>query len=521
MINRRHGTAFWTLLDEAGVDATVFKVPANFPPAECEARTLSGMGTPDLQNTYGIFSYITDDPLVSRDVDGGQVVPVALRDGRCTTAIPGPINRYHEDEPRAELPIAIEVDPAGEHVRLEIGGDELELAVGEWSDWVTLDFQMVPMIKRVTGICRFHLMEARPTLRLYVTPVQIDPRRPELPLSTPSGYARELADEVGLYYTQGLPEDTKALDEGVMTDADYVSQSETILAERLAQLRYELDRFRRLDAGFLFFYFNSPDQTCHMFWRSFDQRSPTHADADPAFRNRVRDLYAALDGAVAEAVAACDEETTILVMSDHGFAPFRRNVHLNAWLLEHGYLALKPGVRADEVEFLEGVDWRRTRAYALGINGLYLNLRGREARGIVRPAEADALLGEIAARLEATVDPGVGEPAIKRAYRAGEIYRGDRLDTAPDLVIGYHRGWRGSNASALGAVGEVVFDDNVNKWSGDHCIAYDEVPGVILSNRPLSVDDPDLRDLAPTVLARFGVAPLPGMEGRDLLEPAR
>jgi predicted AlkP superfamily phosphohydrolase/phosphomutase len=204
-------------------------------------------------------------------------------------------------------------------------------------------------------------------------------------------------------------------------------------------------------------------------------------------------------------------------MSDHGFAPFRRNVHLNAWLLEHGYLALKPGVRADEVEFLEGVDWRRTRAYALGINGLYLNLQGREARGIVRPAQTDALLGEIAAKLEATVDPGVGEPAIKRAYRADEIYRGDQLGTAPDLVIGYHRGWRGSNASALGAVGTAVFDDNVNKWSGDHCIAYDEVPGVILSNRPLMVDDPDLRDLAPTVLARFGVAPLPEMEGRDLL----
>lgn len=517
VINRRDGVAFWTLLDARGVDATIFKVPANFPPVECEARTLAGMGTPDLQNTYGIFSYITDDPLVSRDIDGGQVIPVSLRDGRCEAAISGPVNLYRDDEPRTELPLAITVDEAAARVTIDVAGDTITLAPGEWSDWVTLDFPLVPMVKRARGICRFHLMEVTPALRLYVTPVQIDPRRPELPISTPDDYARELAERVGLFYTQGLPEDTKALDEGVMTDADYVSQSETIFAERLAQLHYELDRFRRLDEGFLFFYFNSPDQSCHMFWRSMDEQSPTHAAADPAHRHRVRDLYAALDGAIAEVVDACGDDTTILVMSDHGFAPFHRNVHLNAWLLERGYLALKPGVEVDAVEFLAGVDWRRTRAYALGINGLYLNLRGREARGIVRPEQADRLLTEIAIGLEATIDPGVGELAIKRAYRAREIYTGDHLADAPDLVIGYHRGWRGSNASALGAVGEIVFDDNTNKWSGDHCIAHDEVPGVILSNRPLTVGDPDLRDLAPTVLGLFGIEPPAAMEGRFLL----
>ena len=383
---------------------------------------------------------------------------------------------------------------------------------------MTVAFEMIPLVKRVTGVCRLHLMEVHPVLRLYVTPLQVDPRRPEVPLSTPSGYARELADAVGLFYTQGLPEDTKALDQGVMTDASYVAQSELVLAERRAQLRYELDRFARLDTGFLFFYFNSPDQTCHMFWRGLDPTSPTHATCDPAHHHRVRDLYAALDGVIAEAVAACDDDTAVMIMSDHGFAPFRRNVHLNAWLLQRGYLALKPGVRAADVEFLEGVDWRRTRAYALGINGLYLNLRGREAHGIVRPGvEADRLRTEIAAALEATLDPDLGALAIKRAYPAGEIYRGEQLASAPDLVIGYHRGWRASNASALGGVGDVVFDDNTNRWSGDHCMAYDEVPGVLLSSRPLTVDDPDLRDLAPTILARFGIAPLPAMEGRDLL----
>ncbi len=519
LVRHRAGTAFWTLLDQAGIDATVFKVPANFPPAASEARTLSGMGTPDLQNTFGLFTYVTDDPLVAREVSGGQVIPVHLDgDGRAEVVIAGPINRHHRDEPRTGLPVAIRVDAARARVHLSVGDDELILAAGEWSDWVTAEFELIPLVKRITGICRFHVMEVAPRLRLYVTPMQVDPRRPAVPISTPAGYARELADGVGLFYTQGLPEDTKALDEGVMTDADYVSQSALVLAERRAQLRHELDRFQRLDAGFLFFYFNSPDQTCHMFWRGFDPRSPTHAGCDPAHRHRVRDLYAALDGVIAEAVAACDDDTVIMIMSDHGFAPFHRNVHLNAWLLQQGYLALKPGVRPGDVEFLAGVDWPRTRAYALGINGLYLNLRGREARGVVRPgAEAARLLAELAEKLEAVRDPDVGAPAIKRVYLATETYTGPRVADAPDLVIGYHRGWRGSNASALGGVGPVVFDDNTSKWSGDHCMAHDEVPGVLLVNRPLTRDHPDLRDLAPTILARFGVAPLPEMAGRDLL----
>ncbi|MEZ4386343.1 MAG: alkaline phosphatase family protein [Candidatus Krumholzibacteriia bacterium] len=518
VIDRRHGAAFWQLLGAAGVDATVFKVPANFPPVECEARTLAGMGTPDLQGTFGIFSYITDDPLAADDLDGGQVLHVSLQDDRCVAMIGGPRNPYREGEPRTETELAITVDRARDTATLRLGGRQLTLAVGQWSDWVTLEFPLIPWVKRVSGLCRVHLMEVTPQLRLYLTPIQIDPRRPSLPLSTPPSYAAELAAALGPYFTQGLPEDTKALDGGVLTDADYVQQSDLILAERRAQLRHELRRFARLDAGFLFFYFNTPDQSCHTFWRGMDAGSPTHAAADPEHAGRIADLYAALDEVVGEVVRESRDDDVVMFMSDHGFAPFHRNVHLNAWLREHGYLALKPGVDPAAVEFLEGVDWRRTRAYALGINSLYLNLAGREAQGIVRPGtEADALLAELVTTLEATVDPASGEPAIKYAYRTSEIYAGSQLADAPDLVLGYHRGWRGSNATALGAVGTIVFDDNLNKWSGDHCIAADEVPGILLCNRPLAVEDPDLRDLAPTFLALFGVTPPTPLEGRPLL----
>ena len=517
VINRRQGTAFWQLLDAAGVDATVFKVPANFPPVECEARTLSGMGTPDILGTYGIFNYITDDGSAPLDINGGNMIQVTILDGHFRAALPGPQNVYRKDTPESAVEFEATVDRDSESVLFRIGDDSFLLRAGEWSDWVDLDYVMLPVVKSVAGICRFHLIDVDPVLRLYVTPVQIDPRHPEMPLSTPEGYARELAEDVGLFYTQGLPEDTKALDEGILDDEAYVGQSNQILDERLAQFEYELDRFARLESGFLFFYFNSPDQSCHMFWRNSDPESPMYATADPSHRHRIRDLYVALDKALGQAVATCGDETLILVMSDHGFAPYHRNVHLNAWLRQNGYLYLKPGVKPGEVEFLEGVDWRRTRAYAVGINGLYLNIKGREARGIVRPGkQREQLLAELTAKLEATIDPASGKPAIKHAYRADQVYSGEHTTAAPDIVMGYHRGWRCSNETALGAVGREVFDDNLKKWSGDHCIAADEVPGIILTNGPLTVTDPDLKDLAPTILQLFGLPPAPGMQGRDL-----
>jgi predicted AlkP superfamily phosphohydrolase/phosphomutase len=515
--NLRHGVAFWQLLDSAQVDATVFKVPANFPPVPSEARTLSGMGTPDIQGTYGQYTYVTDDPLAERDLSGGVLRAVYLEEGRCETLIEGPANVFREGAPAAELPLAITVDRQSRAAVIEVAGERLLLAEGEWSDWLTLDFGLVPLLKSVRGVARVFLMETEPYLRLYVTPVQIDPAAPEMPISTPDDYARELARALGPFYTQGLPSDTKALEEGVFTDEDYLSQSDLVYAERRRQLAYELDRFAQREDGFLFFYFNYPDQDCHMWWRGIDPRSPLHAACAQEHHGRIPEIYQSLDGVLAGVLETVGEETLVMVMSDHGFAPYRRSFHVNSWLREQGYLALEPGVQPGTVSYLEGVDWSRTRAYAVGINGLYLNLAGREREGIVAPGvEAEALLDELVTRLEATVDPSLDAAAIKYAYRATDIYHGDHAATGPDIVVGYHRGWRGSNESALGEVPVEVFVDNEQKWSGDHCQAADEVPGILLSSRPVVVDDPSLADLAPTILNLFGVQPPPEMTGRDL-----
>jgi predicted AlkP superfamily phosphohydrolase/phosphomutase len=514
----RRGRAFWEYLAEDGVDVTVFKMPSNYPPVDCRVRSISGMGTPDILGTYGIYSLFTDDPPRETDPGGGRIVPVALHDHRFTSFIPGPPNSYRRREPETRAPLSVVVDPVRPVAKIETCGKRLLLNEGEWSDWVTLRFPLIPHLKEVTGICRFYLMEVRPRFRLYVSPVQIDPVDPVMPISTPDDYARELAENVGPFYTQGLPDDTKALDEGVFDDDDYVGQADIVLAERLRQYHYELSRFRQVRRGFLFFYFNSLDQNCHMFWRSMDPESPMHRAADRRHEARIRDLYVAMDGVLGEAMELLDDGTALFVVSDHGFAPYRRSFHLNTWLLENGYLAIDPGLSRDDVAYLGGINWRRTVAYGLGINGLYLNLKGRERCGRIRPGpEAEAIATELVDALMGVTDPRTGEKVFKRVYRADQVYHGEQSGQGPDIVLGYRRGYRGSNETALGKVSDVIFEDNLLKWSGDHCMAAEEVPGILLSNRKITAPAPSLQDMAPTFLHLFGLRPSAVMAGRDIL----
>jgi predicted AlkP superfamily phosphohydrolase/phosphomutase len=515
--NLRKGTAFWELLTDAGVDVTIFKVPSNFPPVECEARSLSGMGTPDITGNYGISTLITDDPPLERDLGGGRVVSVYLSEGRCTADLHGPTNPFREGDPPAVAPLEITVDEDIRSAWIKTTEGGVVLKEGEWSDWVPVTFEMVPVVKDVHGICRFYLMEVSPHLRLYVTPVQIDPVKPEMPISTPPEYSREIAEATGLFYTQGLPDDTSALENQFFDDDGYVQQSDFVLQERLDQLEAELDRFAALDEGFLFFYFNSPDQVCHMMWRNMDHASPTFSQSDHHHEFRIRDVYAELDAALGLAVEKAGHDAVVMVMSDHGFAPWNRAFNLNTWLYENGYLVLEEGVQPGNVDMLFGVDWTRTRAYGIGINGLYINLAGREINGIVAPgAEQEQLLAELKTRLEQVTDPLDGNRAIKTADRSDEVYHGDMTRIGPDIVVGYYAGWRGSNECALGKIPVKVFEDNLLKWSGDHCIAASEVPGILMANRPVLKKNPALLDMAPTILNLFGLELPDEMVGGDL-----
>jgi predicted AlkP superfamily phosphohydrolase/phosphomutase len=503
----RHGTAFWNVLAAHGVPATVLKIPANFPPEPSTARTLSDMGTPDLRGTYGTFSFYTSDPGVeARTVSGGIFHRVVLADGHARAELPGPVHPFLRAHERARCPFDVYVDAEHDAVKIEVDGRELLLQRGEWSDWVPVRFSLLPLLGDLSGEVRFHLQSARPHLQLYTTPVNISPQAPALPISTPDDYARELYEELGYFYTQGLPEISAALTADALDDTQWLRQADDVYGERLRLFERELQRFRH---GVLFAYFGGPDQVSHMFWRTLDEPDHLH-------RHAIRNTYRQVDAVLGRALAAIDGATTLIVLSDHGFAPWTRAVDLNGWLREQGYLALQPGATQGR-ELFADVDWPRTRAYALGLNGVYLNLAGRERFGSLPASARDPLLAELTARLLAWRDPQNGAPVVARVYRREDVYSAAYRELAPDVVVGYARGYRISNSSALGAVGQTLIEDNHKKWSGDHCMAADAVPGVVLSNRALVAADPTLADIAPTVLAEFGIAAPREMVGKSFL----
>jgi predicted AlkP superfamily phosphohydrolase/phosphomutase len=507
----RHGKAFWEILDDHKIHNSVYRIPANFPPISAKGKTLSGMGTPDLRGTYGTFTFYTDDATaVAGAVEGGEVLQVEVQNNRVASHLIGPANTFRKDAAPATEPFTVDVDPLEPVARVQFQNQQFVLKEGEWSGWVPVEFQLVPFIGNVKGICRFFLKQTHPRFQLYVSPINIDPANPALPISTPSSYSRDLAKQIGEYHTQGIAEDTKALSDGVLDDKEYLQQSRTVLAEHRRAFDAEFPKFNQ---GLFFFYFSSLDLNAHMMWRLTDPSHPAYdATLAKEYGSALEEFYQQIDQVLGEVLDKIDNDTTLLVLSDHGFAPYRRSFNLNTWLLQNGYIAVQSGAPPDANEPFAEVDWSHTRAYGLGLNGLYVNVRGREREGIVDPAQADALLREIRQKLTEIRDPKDNSQAITRVDLASEVYQGPYARTGPDALVGYNRGYRAGWKTILGAFPPDVFEDNANPWSGDHCMDYTLVPGVLLSNRKIDAQSPALTDIAPTILAEFGIA-----KGKEML----
>jgi predicted AlkP superfamily phosphohydrolase/phosphomutase len=500
------------VLEARGIPTTVIRMPANFPPSGTATRELSGMGTPDLQGGYGTFAIYTSRPYAAEQPPpGGAAYSVAFREGLLEAALEGPGNPFLKSGEKLRAPFSARRDTAGRHVLLTLGESERLLKVGEWSDWIPVTFAMVPT-QSLHGQVRFFLKSLDPFFELYASPINIDPLEPAMPIAHPGKYAAELADATGRFYTQGMPEDTKALKAGVLSEAEFLAQARLAGDENLRQYRYVLDRFT---GGLLFYYFGNIDQVSHMMWRPRDPQHPAYdAKHDSPNAEVVSALYEGLDAVVRETLDRLGPDDLLVVMSDHGFTSWRRAFHMNSWLRDHGYLSLIDPNRQDDPGFFANVDWPRTRAYALGLNGLYLNVRGRERDGIVPPEGRSALGEEIAAKLLATADPATGTAAITKIYRREQVYQlAGFEDIAPDLIVGYAKGMRGSDESALGGLPREVIVDNTSAWSGDHCIDHEAVPGILLSSRPLRVPATTIQMLAGAVLAEFGITDFPRRTG--------
>ncbi|MGA3026259.1 MAG: alkaline phosphatase family protein [Bryobacteraceae bacterium] len=482
---RRKSRTFWKILGERSIGSTILRVPITFPPENFDGRLLSAMCTPDLRGTQGSFSQFTTR-LERPTFESGYRYPLRRSGEYLLGSLEGPVNEF----------VAFRIHERT--LKLEIGGSVHRLRPGEYSPWIRLAFG------QARGIARFLVTETAPEFSLYVTPVQIDPEAPALPISHPGYYAAYLAKLLGSFATVGMAEDTWALNEGVIDEAAFLDQAYLTLAEREAMFENALEHTTR---GVVACVFDTSDRVQHMFYRHLDG----HGDA--RWSGAIEDLYVRMDRLVGKAMTHAGPDTVLFVLSDHGFCAFRRAVNLNSWLHRNGYLALTGGA-VESGRYFEGVDWNRTRAYCLGLSGLYINIKGREARGIVaRGAEAEELKRELIAKLSGLPDEERGETAIRQVYATNKLYRGPYLDAAPDLIVGYNEGYRTSWDAAVGQATAHVIEDNPKAWSGDHSVDPVLVPGVLFCNRRIDAADPGIEDMAPTALWLFGLTPPVWMEG--------
>jgi predicted AlkP superfamily phosphohydrolase/phosphomutase len=498
---RQKSRPFWKILAEQDVGCTIIRVPITFPPEQFDGKLLSAMCTPDLKGTQGSFSQFTTR-VEKATYENGSRYPLRSSSKGYEGDIEGPEDTFIEDGKPLRIPFRML--RANGHYELHLQEHRVGLEPGVYSEWLRLTFRTAIGAKAI-GIARFLLTETEPECSLYMSPINIDPSRPALPISHPSCYAVYLANLLGSYATAGMAEDTWALNEGVIDEDAFLRQAYSIYEEREAMYLNALESTGR---GVVACVFDTSDRVQHMFY--------AHMNGSDRHAKVIEEMYQRMDELVGKTLPFVDADTALFVLSDHGFTSFRRGVNLNSWLRDNGYLHLKEDAFVSE-PFLEGVDWSRTRAYGLGLGGFYLNIKGREAQGIVEPGrEAEHLKGEIIAKLSALRE-ATGESPIRTVYATGKLYRGPYLEAAPDFLVGYNEGYRASWDGAVGKVSENVLEDNEKAWSGDHCVDPVLVPGVLFSNLQIEAKDPGIEDLAPTVLGLFGVDPPAWMDGKPVL----
>ena len=534
VVNNRMGATFWGIASSRGIKTAALEAPIDFPPERLQNGVLlSGLGVPDIRGTMGTFSYYATDATGAGDTEmGGKVARLSLDSrGRCRSVVHGPRNPFATRDAEGRIPdltIPVEFERVRGRVqalRIALQGHVRVVRRGHWSDWYSIQFHVAPLVT-VRGIARFHVLETSPEVRVYLSPINLDPRRPPIPISQPPAYSAQAAKRIGLYKTLGWPEDTWALneekiDEGVfLEDLNYSFDRQRALV---------FDALRTLDPDLLVTVFQATDKVQHMFWRLIDPRHPMYNHRLAArYGGAIDRVYMRADSLVGTLLQRCrDGRTTLLVVSDHGFSSFRKAVNINTWLVRNGYMTLSKmdPVRDRNLEDLFGrgtfwpnVDWGTTRAYALALGQIYVNLKGRERLGIVEPGAAyDSLRNDLVRKFGALRDPETETPIVRHVYKREEIFHGPYFNEAPDLVVGFERGYRVSWQTSLGGIPPEVIEPNERRWSADHCsVDPDLVPGVLFSSRPIEAQSPHIVDIAPSVLRRLGITPPGDMDGRDL-----
>ena len=504
----RRGTPFWKITSKANIPTTVIRWPITLPPEGINGNMLSGLGVLDLKSSAGRYTFYTTGTVQDDPDRKGDVISLSSDSNEIKTTITGP------NKSRVPMKISIAVEDSS--ATIIVDGESTTIKQGEWSDWVQVRFGIGPL-RKISGICRFYLESIKPQFKLYLSSIQVDPKKPAFPISYPDEYATELAHDIGSYSTLGIPQDTNALSDGFLDDEAFLSLCNDTMVEREKMLWHELERFKQ---GLLAFVFDTTDRIQHIYWSTRDPEHPAYNEAyAKKYGNIIEDYYRWVDKILRRVLEYVDQQTIICIMSDHGFTSFRRAVNLNSWLVQNGLMVLRrPALDSQGDPLFRNVVWEKTKAYAIGFCSIYLNLRGREGKGIVNPGqEAEQLKRKIADVLTSLRDPKTGKPVIRNVYTKEELYSGPYLSEAPDLLVGFEPHYRASWQTAIGGVPPKILEDNKRKWSGSHIFDAECIPGIFLINRKTSVPHPRVIDIAPTVLDCFQIPKPESMEGNSLL----
>jgi len=497
-VSHRRGSAFWQTLDRRGIPATLLFVPYAYPPPELShGRVLAGLGAPDLRFTNSSFTLYTSES-AEKMVAGGRVVQLTVAGSSIDTRLEGP--RGPGGKPLS-VPLELRLDLRTKTLSVGMSGKREKLRVGGRSGWFPVSFEAAGLVLR--GRVRFHLLSLAKQLKLYASPIQIDPHAPALPLGAPPGWLEKAVGVHGGLPTVGWAHDTSAVNAGALPKEVFLADLLDTMQGR-AELLYREIAARA--AGLIVSVFTGTDRAAHMFYRDLKRK-----DGGP-----LRKVYSLMDRIVGRVARLLPPKTRLLVLSDHGFHSFDRMLHVNRWLESQGWFTRSR--QQAEVRFLRGVSWKESVAYSLGNGQVYANLKGRESRGVVAPgADRRKLLDDIRKRLLDLRDPVGGGRPVRAVYDVYDRAASDVRDRAPDLQLAFAPGYRSSWETSLGGapVGDALVA-NPKAWCGDHAASdFSQTPGFIASAQALSHDDPNLIDLANSVLHVFGT-PLSG-NGRPLL----
>lgn len=535
-INNRKGKTFWRIVSEDGLKTVVFRVPTTFPAEELiDGEMLSGLGVPDMRGTIGQPSIYTDDSsLLARENEFSlKIILVDPEEKPIHTEILGPRNKFFYDPDKKEemerkgiperinIPLDINIDWDKEKISISSQKQQATLGLKEWSDWFVFEFKFNPIIK-LKGIARFYLASLHPSFILYMSPLHFHPSEHRIHFSYPADWAEKLYKQFGLFKTMGWAVDTWTITSDLVDEDHFLSD-----------MYFTVDQFEKMMKGLLqkkdydlyiqIFYFT--DRVQHVLWRLIDPEHPKY-DKEKAekYKNAIFDAYVRMDKIVGEAMELVPKDVLLIVCSDHGFTSFRRGINYNTWLVKNGFMTL---IGQNEVktlddlfgqgDFFQNVDWSKTKAYALGLGPIYINLKGREPHGIVEPGEEyEKVRNEIIKGLEEYVDPETGLHPVKKVYKREEIYKKFDKELIPDLRAANNENYRVSWQTTLGGIPPDIVEDNMKNWSADHCsVDPSLVKGIFLSNFKINRGDPSITDIFPSVLKVFRIEPPSDIDGKS------